>query len=234
MNVIVSGLTAAGKTTHCLLLSQRYNLTLISAASVMAKLSGFEFTADAMESAFWVSEEAKQIVALRKKSEQLDLAVDAVLKRLSEKADNIVFDACGLPWISSAPALRIWLESSLESRLLKSFVSHRLDEYPMSSNLLEFIARKDQDTRDIFLSLYSFDIYEDREVFDLVLDISSLIRRPHILSAKRSIRIADEIISSIVGWRLEGTREHRAIFQKHLAAYGDNMFISYPPDISQG
>jgi cytidylate kinase len=231
MNVIISGLTAAGKTTHCLLLSHKFKLTRISAADLLVKASGLNFTVDSSDSGFWVSEEAKQLVALMEQSKDINLEVDAELKRLSETSDNIVFDAWGLPWISSAPALRIWLESSLESRLLKSLVSHRNNKHVARNNLRTLIKKKDRDARDLFLSLYSFDIYNDREVFDLVIDISSFIRKPHLLSSKNSIRLADQIISGIVGWRLEKSEVHKAALKKYLDAYGDKVFITYPKDV---
>jgi CMP/dCMP kinase len=233
MNIIISGLTAAGKTTHSFLLSQRYNLKVVSAAALMAKASGVQFSVAATESSFWISEGAKKLAKLRTKDNYLDLAVDAELKRLAEQSDNIVFDACGLPWLTTAPALRIWLESTLDSRVLKSLVSHRNDKYNVESELLKFIKKKDRETREIFLSLYSFDVYRDHQVFDLIIDISSLICKPHILSAKKSIRVADKIISSVVGWCLERTEEHKLAFKKCLSEYDRKIFVKYPSDIGE-
>lgn len=231
MNIIISGLTAAGKTTHCNLLAHKFQLEIVSASTLLARKGGIPISVDPTDSKFWISGEGAALDAWRKENKQIDLAVDAELKKLSKRKHRAVFDAWGLPWISSAPAFRIWLGSSLESRLLKALVSHRWTPGMTDRALRNVLKRKDKRAREYFLAHYSFDLFHDREGFDLILDISAFIRKPHILSAKRSIRLADEILSSAVGWYLEKDETHRLNFTRCFDRHGPGVFVGYPTDL---
>lgn len=228
MNVMIAGLTAAGKTTHSHLLSETYGLNYISATEALAQISGVSITLNPTDSKFWISEQAEKINALRKEGDEIDLAVDSRLTISASNMTNTVFDSFGLPWTSSSSALRIWLESSFESRVLKAIVSHRGNKGVTRGSLITLLREKDEQIRQHFLSHYGFDLYSDRSVFDLVIDISNFIRRPHLSSSKRSIALVDEILSSLVGWYLESKEDYRIRFNQCIAHYGFSVFTKLP------
>jgi cytidylate kinase len=224
MNVIISGLTAAGKTTHCSLLNRRFNLERIAAADVFARLSGIGFDVDSTSPRFWACEQGEELTRMRKGSRTIDSAVDAELHKLAATSNHVVFDSWALPWTSKKPALRIWIESSLESRLWKAWVSHGKRGASDRRRISDLVSKKDQQARETFLEMHGFDICRDRDVFDLVLDIGSFISEPTVRAAERSIRRADEIIRNFVGWHIEKKEAWHRALQRNLKAYGPGVF----------
>src|SRR5258708_38810905 len=95
--------------------------------------------------------------------------IDAELLRIESASDGCIFDTSTMPWRHRRPALCIWLGSSLESRVLKSIVSHRGrsrfkgDEYPAR------ITEKDAATQRLYEELYGIRIGDDLSCFDLIL-----------------------------------------------------------------
>lgn len=59
-----------------------------------------------------------------------------------------------MPWRHKEQALCIWLESTLESRVIKSIVSHRGREQFSHSEYTDKIAEKDRATIELYRSLY--------------------------------------------------------------------------------
>jgi len=195
-NVCISGLTASGKTTHSHLLAGEFGLTYVSGSQIQLNFLG---VSPIQSKDFWITLEAK---ALWDKSQFR--RIDAELLRLEEGAEGYVFDTSTMPWRHQRPALCIWLESSLESRVVKSIVSHRgrgrvaLDDY--RDRLLE----KDAATLNLYKELYDIDIGFDLSRFDLVLDISTLITEPTLEASLHSIAVTHRIIRAAVGAYLTG------------------------------
>jgi cytidylate kinase len=125
--------------------------------------------------------------------------VDLELQRQCAENDNLVFDSWALPWLAAGSAVKIWLESSAESRVRKSIVSH-LGHGLSDAAVGELVARKDREARELFLSLYKFDIFEDRSVFDLAVDISRFVAEPTPQMCRESIRRTGELLEAFVGW----------------------------------
>lgn len=233
MNIIISGLTAAGKTTHCKLLADKFKLRNISAASILAKESGIDASIlNPTDSSFWISSTANSLNSKRKQDITLDLSVDATLKDLADKLENAVFDTLGLPWISSALAIRIWLESSFESRLYKALVSHQENKDISEEYLCNLIKNKDDRDRNYFLSIYNFDINSfDKNIFNLVVDISTFIQEPTSASSEESIKLTDDILTSFIGWYLTNSEVYKIIFQNCFLKHGERVFMNYPCSI---
>lgn len=169
MNVVISGLTAAGKTTHAKLLAQELGFEYVSGTGALARLCGLEVTDDPPR---WV--DIAGAVA-RCRNDDVDAMLENELLRLAREKDCQVFDAWALAWTCDVPIARIWFESDLPSRTRKCFVSQ--GEVP-SMDLAEcepHVREKDEQNRELFLRTLSFDLFEDHEAFDVVLDNSELI-----------------------------------------------------------
>lgn len=200
-NICISGLTASGKTTHSHLLAGEFGLTYVSGSQIQLNMMG---VSPIQPKDFWISDEAKRFWDSDGFSR-----IDAEILRLEEVNCGHIFDTSTMPWRHRKPALCIWLDSSLESRVTKSVVSHRGRSRFALASYSERIAEKDKSTIDLYRQLYDIQIGSDLSCFDLILDISHLIAEPTLDASLRSIAGAHSIIRSAVGWYLTGQRKFR-------------------------
>ena len=210
-SVCVSGLTASGKTTHSLLLAGEFGLTFVSGSQVRLFQSG---VFPIQQKDFWVTPEGKSLWR-----EEVFERVEIELLRLESLAAGYVFDTFTMPWLHKTSALCIWLESDIDSRAIKSMISHRgltslgLDGYAAK------IRDKDDTTLGIYKRLYDIDIATDHACFDLAIDISSFIIEPSLEASLRSIARAHRVIRAATGYYLTRSRAFREELQ---AATADN------------
>lgn len=205
-NVCISGLTAAGKTTHSHLLAGELGLTYVSGSQIQLNFLG---VSPIQSKDFWITQEAKSLW-----DESQFRNIDAELLRLEEFATGFVFDTSTMPWRHKHPALCIWLESTPESRVFKAIVSHRGNTTFSHASYRDRISSKDHATISLYKSLYGIEIGVDLTCFDLILDISALITRPTLGSSLRSIATAHALIRTAVAWYLTG----RKVFKREFVA----------------
>jgi cytidylate kinase len=204
-SVCISGLTASGKSTHSHLLAGEFGLTYVSGSQILLNWAGIS---PIQPKDFWVTPEARKL-----KAADGYARIDSELLRIESIGQGYIFDTSTHPWRHRRPALCIWLESDLNSRVLKSVVSHRgrghlrLEEYP------EKITEKDNDTITLCHSLHGINIGTDLSPFDLILDISGLIREATLEASLESIRLAHSIIKPAAAWYLTGRAEFEAQFR---------------------
>jgi cytidylate kinase len=181
MRLVISGLTAAGKTTLARKLSDRFALDYISASTILRQVLGDT-------SGHWTP-----AFDLRRNDLSLERRVDHMVHEAFQRSSDAVFDCWGLPWIAhlveddvSVPAVFIWIESDWESRYRKCFVSYlERGELKTSDECRDIVIAKDTKSREIFLANWGFDIYADRSTFNMVLDASSLIPSADLETAQR-------------------------------------------------
>jgi cytidylate kinase len=200
-NVCISGLTASGKTTHSHLLAGEFGLTYVSGSQIQLNFMG---VSPIQTKDFWITPEAKAFWD----GDQFN-RIDDELLRLESIGKGFVFDTSTMPWRHKHPSLCIWLESSLESRVTKSIVSHRGNSQYTPAEYPDRIREKDRATTELYKGLYSIDIGTDLSCFDLILDITKLIQEPTLNASLSSIEAAHTIIRPAVGWYLTGERKFR-------------------------
>jgi cytidylate kinase len=216
-NVCISGLTASGKTTHSHLLAGEFGLTYVSGSQIQLNFMGIS---PIQTKDFWITENAKPLW-----NNDAFSRIDGELLRIESVSEGCIFDTSTMPWRHRRNALCIWLGSSLESRVLKSIISHRgrsdfdTHEYPTR------IAEKDAATLRLYQELYGIRIGEDLSCFDLILDISSLIRDATLESSLLSIKVAHEIIRPAAAWYLTNRLEFLQQFQAVVAASPPGLII---------
>ena len=225
-NIIISGLTAAGKTTHANIFATERNMDYVSASTLLLQRVNIQpENAD-----FWVTPTASDdLEAKRQRDLSIDKDVDKKMQKYDEISNNIIFDSWGLAWISSAASLRIWLQSSLESRCWKAFISHGADPHEDMKLLKNKLTKKDDFTRELFRSNYNFDIYTDYEVFDYVIDITSFIKEPTIKASKRSILEVQKILSSIVEYYYHPIENNSILLENLIRKFGKSVFQKSKP-----
>lgn len=193
MNVVLSGLTAAGKTTHARLLAERLGYRYVSASQVLASLAGIEID----PRTHWWLERGGDLSRARE-GHVLDRELDRRMVALTAEADQQVFDAWALPWISSEPMLRIWLESDRPSRCRKCQVSHAPLNPVSFAQAGDIVDEKDSESRRIFLELHGFDLFHPPDVFDVHVDLSMLIPQASMECATEGISRADAFLGEFV------------------------------------
>lgn len=210
-NICISGLTAAGKSTHSHLLTGEFGLTYVSGSQIQLNFMG---VSPIQTKDFWITPEAKTFWD----AEQFK-RIDAELLRLESVAEGYVFDTSTMPWRHKKQALCIWLESSLESRVIKSIVSHRGRGRISHNEYTDKIAEKDRATIELYKSLYGIEIGTDLSCFDLIIDIGSLITEPTLDASLHSISVAHEIIRSAAAWYLTRRTDFLEMFQSACVKY---------------
>ncbi len=210
-SICISGLTAAGKTTHSHLLAGEFGLTYVSGSQIQLNFMG---VSPIQPKDFWITDEAKSFW----NKEQFE-RIDAELVRLESDAEGYIFDTSTMPWRHRRPALCIWLESTLESRVLKSVVSHRGRSRFSFDAYKKKIIDKDKSTISLYKELYGIEIGKDCEPFQLIIDISTLISEPTLQASMKSISIAHSIIKPAVGWYLTGQEKFLHQFRKEIQCH---------------
>lgn len=184
VRLVISGLTAAGKTTLARRLAAQFNLDYVSASMILRQTLGDT-------SGHWTP-----ALDLRRTDLSLERNVDQLVQETFQQSEHAVFDCWGLPWIASevtVSAVFVWIESDLESRFRKCFVSYLERGDPKTHDeCRDIVIGKDAKSREIFMTNWGFDIYSDRSPFNIVLDASSLIPRANLETAYQGARILHE------------------------------------------
>jgi cytidylate kinase len=208
-SVCISGLTASGKSTHSHLLAGEFGLTYVSGSQILLNAAG---VSPIQPKDFWVTPEARKL-----KAEDGYLRIDEELLRIESTGEGYVFDTSTQPWRHKRPALCIWLESDIHSRVMKSIVSHRGRSTLEQEQYYDRIAEKDNDTISLCQKLYGIEIGSDLSPFDLVLDISSLIADATLDASLESIQRAHSLIRPAAAWYLTGRPDFEEQFRKAIS-----------------
>jgi cytidylate kinase len=170
--VIVFGLAGSGKSTLAKRLSSEFGLRKVHPSGVMRDLLEGKVVdpeASRANDGFWETEEGARILEDRlSDDEPVDVAANDILLGEVEKGD-VVIDSWSLPWLTNK-GVRFYLSAPLEVRAERA--AERGGTSP--GKTAQLIDKKDNDTRQLFLRLYGFDIKTDHQVFDQTIDTSDL------------------------------------------------------------
>jgi cytidylate kinase len=186
MRIIVSGLTAAGKTTHGELLAKHYGLRFVRMVDVMGDVLRRrhpESAAAGLISDVWT----RRRDDLREQDEETDREADRRMLAEAESGSG-VYDAWALPWLyGRRNAIRLWIESDAPSRARKCVVSALMRGREPPIDPAAANEEKDEWTRRRFQALYGFELAPSADVFDVIANNSHLIPDATIESAQRGI-----------------------------------------------
>lgn len=172
MTVVIFGLAGCGKSTLAELLGARLGLRVIHPSGIMRDLleqKPLNLGHTRANDGYWESAEGSRILSQRL-DEPVPVDVQANEILLDEVAKGqVVIDSWALPWLTEL-GLRVHLRAELSTRARRAARRAGIS-YEQAR---EAIARKDEETRRLFVRLYGFDIMRDHRVFDFTLDTDEL------------------------------------------------------------
>ncbi len=220
INVCISGLTAAGKTTHCHLFAGTFGFTYVSASQILLFLAGLN---PIQKRDFWLTENACQLW-----NDEMTIRIDQELRWLSHNGSHYIFDTFAMPWRHEGPCLRIFLHSDVYSRVNKAIVSHKGESNLSHKQCEKAILRKDTSLLESHERLFCIKLNDTWDQFDLVLDISSAISEDSFEASQRSIKSVHECLHAALMYTLTGNNIDRDIYECTKQKYS-HFFIKDIP-----
>ncbi len=165
--VCISGMAGTGKSTLAKKLAKKYNLNYHSGGDALKALAAEEGY-DASIHGWWESPEGLRFLERREKDLKFDKAVDDKLLEYANQG-NVLLDSWTMPWLLKT-GFKIWLAASVEKRAERIA---RRDRFTMKE-ALEVLKEKEARTKTIYKKLYGFELGEDFEPFNLILDTDHL------------------------------------------------------------
>jgi CMP/dCMP kinase len=180
LGIVISGWPAVGKTTMAIELAKEFNLTTYSGGDILKLLAGTKGYSTSGDD-WWDTEEARRFMQERKLDPTFDNQVD---KKLIEiiRSQSAVVTSYTLPWLANG-GVKFWLKGSQENRAMR--MANR-DNIPYRE-AKKVIQIRDEQNRNIYRDLYSFNFGEDLKVFDFCLNTD-------LLSLQSLIKISKSII----------------------------------------
>ncbi|MGW3964826.1 cytidylate kinase-like family protein [Amycolatopsis sp. NPDC005003] len=178
--VLISGWTAAGKTTHARLVAAELGWTYLDMSPIMKQLTAVNGSRD------WTPEQDD----IRRRDRTIDLEADRRMLELVSDSSSVIVDAWLQPWLCrSATAVRVWLRSSWAARVRKCTVSHlRHHDHLSAREAAALMHRKDCFARKQFAYLYGVRFDYDPALFDLHVDNSAYIAESSVAASDVGIR----------------------------------------------
>lgn len=212
-NIFISGLSAAGKTTHSFLLAGLFGLTYVSGSQIHLSINGLSPIQDRT---FWITDRAVDILT----KDQFDI-VDKELCNIEDNYKGVIFDSWIMPWRKTKEGLCIYLKSNIQSRIVKGAISRRERHVVIDEEYANKLSQKDNAAINLYNKLYNIDISKDLSVFDLVIDISSFIETASFKSSQVSINKTQNILNAAVGYYLTGDK----FYYEELKAHSGKQYI---------
>ncbi|MCW4016361.1 MAG: cytidylate kinase family protein [Candidatus Bathyarchaeota archaeon] len=165
--ICVSGMTGSGKSTVAKRLADRYGLSYFSGGNALRLLAQEEGYNSEVRG-WWETTEGLNFLQQRMGDPEFDKKIDQKMLELAAEG-NIVLDSWTIPWLLS-DGFKIWLEASPQVRSKRVVTRDSIS----AEEALKALTEKDERTRQIYKSLYGFDLGHDLTPFNLVLATDEL------------------------------------------------------------
>lgn len=172
MVILVFGLAGAGKSTLARGLGERLGLRVIHASSLLRDLMdgrSVDLAHSRSNQGYWETPEGSARLEQRLQDEvPLDVVANRLLLEEIQRG-RVIVDSWALPWLSPT-GHKLALQVSLPLRAQRAALRAGL----AVADVLPRIERKDEQTRQLFLRLYGFDLMQDWHVFHQVIEGDAL------------------------------------------------------------
>jgi cytidylate kinase len=165
--ICICGMAGSGKSTLAKRVAQEYGLRYFSGGDALMALA-VEEGYKPLERGWWESNEGLRFLEKRGKDPRFDKAIDEKLLKTAEKG-NVVLDSWTMPWLFKN-GFKIWLEASPEKRAERIAIRDRMDY----ADALEALKKKESQTKKIYKKMYGFNLGDDLEPFNFILDTDTL------------------------------------------------------------
>jgi cytidylate kinase len=165
--ICISGMTGSGKSTVAKKLAEKYGLSYFSggdALRILAQEEGYESEVRG----WWESTEGLNFLKQRMGDPAFDKKIDEKLLELAAEG-NVVMDSWTIPWLLKE-GFKVWLDASPKVRVERVVTRDSIS----AEKALKALTEKDERTRQIYKSLYGFDLGDDLTPFNLVLSTDEL------------------------------------------------------------
>ena len=165
--ICISGMTGSGKSTVAKKLADKYGLGYFSggnALKILAQEEGYESDVRG----WWETAEGLNFLKQRMADPVFDKKIDEKLLELAAEG-NVVLDSWTVPWLLKE-GFKVWLEASPNVRAKRVVTRDSISV----EEALKALTEKDERTRQIYRSLYGFDLGHDLTPFNLVLATDEL------------------------------------------------------------
>ena len=165
MKVIVSGLTASGKSSVATSLALNFGIEYFSASS---KLKSLLPKKDFM---VWESKKGIEAVKFRLKNPQYDKRLDSFILSFFKTKKDVVLDSWVAPWkINDRETIKIYIKADEKVRAKRVSTRDKIS----FSDAMKFMKQKDLLTKNIYKKIYGIEIDKDFTPFNLVIDSSNI------------------------------------------------------------
>jgi cytidylate kinase len=165
--ICISGMTGSGKSTVAKRLADNYGLDYFSGGNALKILAQEEgYNSDVR--GWWETAEGLIFLKQRIADPTFDQRIDEKLLELAAEG-NVVLDSWTMPWLLNE-GFKVWLDASPQVRAKRVVTRDSIS----GEEALKALTKKDERTRQIYKSLYGFDLGHDLTPFNLVLATDEL------------------------------------------------------------
>ena len=165
--ICVCGMAGSGKSTLAREVSERYRLKYFSGGDALKALA-LEEGYRPLDQGWWESSEGMRFLEKRRRDPRFDRTVDEKLLEVAREG-NVVLDSWTMPWLLKK-GFKIWLEASAEKRAERIAGRDKMS----FNEAFEALKRKEKQTKRIYEEMYGFNLGDDLNPFDFILDTETL------------------------------------------------------------
>ena len=161
--IVISGMSAAGKTTVSLILSKRLGVKAIGGGDIlreMAKERGYTPTGDD----WWDTDEGIKFLQEREGNTEFDKEADNRLRN-KIRAGDIVVTSYTAPWLIKE-GFKVWLSATADTRAERMSKRDKTDLIKSE----DVVKVRDTGNHKLYMELYNIDLNNDTTPFDLIID----------------------------------------------------------------
>ncbi len=165
MKVIISGLTASGKSTLAKQLSQALGIEYFTASTKWKDILPKK------DFLFWESQRGLDAIKFRLSNLKYDRQLDRYILSHVKKRDDLILDSWVASWkINEKDMIKIYQKADLHTRARR--VSFRAGMPQREA--IKFMKEKDRYMHILYLKLHKIDVVNDLTPFDLVINSARL------------------------------------------------------------